>query len=238
MKENLAQSNVLSCTPEDEVYPLGFRNIVRMPRILYYQGAIEIINHNKNIAVIGSRRCSDMGVKLSFETGRILGTNGINVVNGLALGCDTEALRGALSVGGKCVAVMPCGLDKIQPKANQKLAEEILEKGGCLISEYPIGTGIKKYQYVERDRLQSGISQGVLVIEAELDSGTMHTVDFAMKQYKRLACYYHELLKYSTGNQYMEQNGNTQVLRNANDIIKFVNNIPFENDYQQLSFFQ
>lgn len=237
MDDIFKKTNILSCTPEDEKYPHGFRNLVQIPQILYYMGAIDIINCNKNIAVIGSRKCSEAGIRLSYETGRVLGAHGVNVVNGLALGCDTEALRGALSVDGKCVAIMPCGLDEIQPKSNQKLADEILKKGGCIISEYPVGTGIKKYQYVERDRLQSGVSQGVVVIEAERESGTMHTADFAMRQYKRLACYYHALLEHSSGNHYLEQNGKTQVLQSANDVIEFVNSISFEDTYQQMSLF-
>ena len=92
-------------------------------------------------------------------------------MNGLALGCDTEALRGALDNGGRCIVLLPCGLDNIQPKSNRSLADRIVQNGGCLISEYDIGTPLNKYQYVKRDRLQSGICQGVLVVEAEMNSG-------------------------------------------------------------------
>jgi DNA processing protein len=114
---------------------------------------------------------------------------GITVVNGLALGCDTYALKGALSVGGKCIAVMPCGLDQIVPKSNYYLARTILENGGLLISEYPIGTKLEKYMYVERDRLQSTVSDAIIVIEASYQSGTMHTVRAARRQGKPTACY-------------------------------------------------
>lgn len=237
MNLNNDKSTILCCGSEDRKYPAGLRKYTSMPTVLYYKGEIEIINSRKNIAVIGSRKCSEMGTMLAYETGSMIGKSGINLVNGLALGCDTEALRGALDVGGRCIAIMPCGLDEIQPKSNQKLAEKILQNGGCLLSEYPAGSGVKKYQYVERDRLQSAISQGVVVIEAELESGTMHTVDFAMKQYKRLACYTHELLKYSSANQYLEKNGKAQILRDREDIIKFVNEVPEEENYQQITLF-
>ena len=108
---------------------------------------------------------------------------------------------------------MPCGLEQIQPKSNQRLAEQILENGGCMISEFPVGTPIQRYRYVERDRLQSGISQRVLIVEAEQNSGTMHTADFAKKQYKRLACYYEALFRDALGNKYLAASKKAEVLK-------------------------
>ena len=130
---------------------------------------------------------------------------------------------------------MPCGLDNIQPKNNRNLADEIIAKGGCLLSEYPVGTEIKKYNYVERDRLQSGISQGVIVIEADRNSGTMHTADFAVSQYKRLACYYHRLLGNATGNKYLEDSADAKVIRQLSNLEEFANDILHEEQYEQLS---
>lgn len=83
--------------------------------------------------------------------------------------------------------VLPCGINEIYPKSNQWIAEEVLKQGGCLISEYPEGTRPEKYRFVQRDRLQSGMSQGVLVVEAMEKSGTMHTAEYAKKQNRRLA---------------------------------------------------
>ncbi|MCR5790819.1 MAG: DNA-protecting protein DprA, partial [Lachnospiraceae bacterium] len=123
------------------------------------------------------------------------------------VGCDTAALRGALSKEGRCVAVLPCGLDMVVPSVNEELAEEILDKGGCLISEYEAGTETEKYRFVQRDRLQSGLSEAVLVVHAgevesrsdsfmsdltsksdaaatqnRKDSGSLKTAEFARKQ--------------------------------------------------------
>lgn len=235
MENKLIQSDILCCKENEETFPITLRKIPKSPSVLYYKGKIEIINNNKNIAVIGSRKCSEAGRKLAYRTGQLVGKAGINLVNGLALGCDTEALKGALSVGGKCVAVMPCGLDEIYPKTNQKLAERILENGGCLISEYPVGIKLKNYQYIERDRLQSGVSQGVLVVEAEVGSGTMHTVDFAIKQYRRLACYYHEFLNFSSGNQYLSESGKAKTVKDDKDIQEFLQQILQDEEYEQLS---
>ena len=227
---------ILSCTKEDSNYPEEMRAIKGMPSKIFYKGAIEIINQKKNIAVIGSRKCSEKGRELSYHTGRIVGMKDMNLVNGLALGCDTEALRGALSVGGKCIAVMPCGLEQIQPKSNERLAEQILENGGCIISEYPVGTPIQRYRYVERDRLQSGISQGVLIVEAEQNSGTMHTADFAKRQYKRLACYYEALFRSASGNKYLADSKKAEVLKNEEDLNKYLKSIAEQEEYKQLSF--
>lgn len=223
------------CTREDKLYPKALRTISGMSPVLYYKGNVEIINQHKNIAVIGTRKPSDAGRKLAYETGRMVGKSNLNLVNGLALGCDTEAIKGALSADGRCVAIMPCGLEEIVPKTNQKLAEEILQKGGCLISEYPIGTKIQKYQYVERDKLQSGISQGILVVEAEIKSGTMHTAEFALKQYKRLACYYHKLLVLNSGNQYLEESGKAQILKEKKELESLIAAILSEDEYEQLT---
>ncbi|MCD8323518.1 MAG: DNA-protecting protein DprA [Clostridiales bacterium] len=223
------------CKPEDSFYPIELKNIAKPPEILYYVGSMDFINQNKNVAVIGSRRMSEAGAKLAYAAGRMVGEAGFHLVNGLAVGCDTEALKGALSAGGKCIAILPCGLEQIVPQSNRRLAEKIVESGGCLLSEYPEGTGIKRFRYVERDRLQSGISQGVFVVEAEQSSGTMHTASFAIQQYKRLACYHHKLLELSSGNKQLEEKGQAKVIKNTDDFKRFLQDISEEISYEQMA---
>ena len=227
-------SQILSCREEDKHYPAVLRGISGMPSLIYYRGNIETINQNKNVAIIGSRKSSEQGLRLSYETARLAANKGLNVVNGLALGCDAEAIKGALSVGGRWVAILPCGLEQIQPKTNQYLAEEILQKGGCLLSEYPEGTPLRKYNYIARDRIQSGLSNGVLIIEAEEKSGTMHTADYARKQYKRLACYASKLLEYSSGNKFLESKQETSVLENLTGAEHFFDLVLEETSCEQL----
>lgn len=224
------------CTREDPDYPKDMKALSGMPPLLYYKGDISIINQSKNLAAIGTRKPSKAGAELSYQTGKTVGKAGVNLVNGLALGCDTEAIKGALSVGGKCIAVMPCGLDEIVPRTNRQIADEILKAGGCLISEYPVGTRLQKYNYVQRDRLQSGISQAVVVIEADRESGTMHTAEYARKQFKRLACYYYRLTEIYSGNQYLEESGKAQVLKGRDDLEKLIKKILSDQEYEQLSF--
>lgn len=237
MKDSLVRAGISLCKREENDYPRHLRELSGMPPVLYYKGNIGLLNYRKSIALIGTRTPSDAGRKLSYESGKKIGNANINLVNGLALGCDTEALKGALATGGKCVAIMPCGLDEIVPKANQRLAEEILEKGGCLISEYPPGTKVQKYSYVERDRLQSGVSKEVVIVEAELKSGTMHTAEFAMKQHKRLACYYYKLLELYSGNQYLESTGKARILKGLEDLDILIANVLSEKEceYEQLT---
>lgn len=235
-REVLKKYGVSFCTAEDMTYPRELLNGKGRPPVLYYKGDIEILNQFKNIAVIGGRKISETGRHLAYQTAQKIGEAGINIVNGLALGCDTEAIRGALNVGARCVVILPCGLEQVVPKVNRDLAGEILEKGGCILSEYPIGTKIEKYRYIERDRLQSGISQGVFVVEAEEGSGTMHTVDFALRQYKRLACYSYKMTELSSGNKYLESTGKAQIISNQTDVENYIGKIMEEKSYEQLSF--
>ncbi len=237
IKERSESLGISYCTIEDSAYPNTLKELSDRPVVLYYKGEIGILNNHKNIAVIGSRNCSPKGKELAYKTGRILAGEGMTIVNGLALGCDAEALRGALEVSGKCVVVMPCGLDNIQPKSNRGIAQKIIDLGGCVLSEYPVGTSLNKYQYVERDRLQSGISQGVLIVEAERKSGTMHTAEFAIRQYKRLACYYHKLLEMSSGNQYLEDSGKAVNIKSEEEALAFARELPQMESYQQMSLF-
>lgn len=226
---------IKTVSTDETVYPQGIACGNKKMQ-LYYKGNVSIINEYRNIAVIGTRKMSREGEKLSYITGQKLAEVGINVINGLALGCDTSAIKGALSKRGKCVAVMPCSLEQVYPHSNYRLAEQILDMGGCLISEYPVGTILKKYHYVERDKIQSEISQAVIVIEADEKSGTMHTANFALKQYKRLACYYDKLFQSATGNRVLLETGKADTLKMSDDVKKFIDSLDERTDYCQMTF--
>ncbi len=225
----------LMAETESSIYPKGLMTITNAPSKLYYAGSIGIINQHRNIAVIGSRQVSDNGILLAYQTGYALAKSDINVVNGLARGCDTYALDGALAVSGKCVAVLPCGLDQIVPRCNTGLAARILSKGGCLLSEYLPETVVQKYQYIERDRLQSGISEAVIVIESGYDSGTMHTVRYAMKQGRSIACFDSRLVKNASGNRWLEQQYGIEVFRTIEDLEHFLSKIQNQWKYRQMT---
>ena len=176
------KNEIVICEKGDQFFPKRFEERKGLPERFFYKGDISFLNDFRSIAVIGSRNASKDEMLWAYSSGQYAAMEGYAVVNGLAVGCDTAALRGALSKDGRCVAVLPCGLDMIVPSVNGMLAEEILEKGGCLISEYPVGTEPEKYRFVQRDRLQGGLSEAVLVVCADEDSGSLKTAEFAGKQ--------------------------------------------------------
>ena len=141
----------------------GLDSVKDAPEYLYYRGDISLLQGDV-VAVIGSREISERGLAVTRNISRALCRRGKTLLNGLALGCDAEALREAVECGGKGIAVMPCGLDQIYPKTNRELAEELLEKGGCLVSEYPAGMHPRKESFVARDRLQALFSGMVIVV--------------------------------------------------------------------------
>ena len=228
---------ILRCESTDQQYPKAVNILNKKPICLYYIGNIDIMNHEKNIAIIGSRNCFDYARQLAFEAGKMAAKNNLTVVNGLAVGCDTAALLGALDCNGRCVVILPGGLNQIYPKQNEKLAERIVNAGGCLISEYPPDAKPKKYTFVERDKIQSSISQGVLVIETTSDGGTMHTANAAVHQAKRLAVYASALLKNATGNQLLEEQHKASVIQNSQMLEKFMMSLPDMEENRQLSIF-
>ena len=136
------------------------------------------------------------------------------VVSGLAIGCDTNAHIGCLEANGKTIAILPSPIDNILPKNNIGLANEILNSGGLLVSEYYSGQEVKNSYYADRDRLQSGLSNGVVVVETSSDGGTMITVGKALKYGKIVGCYVHPA-RYQNNK---ELDGNRQLL-SSNDVM-------------------
>ena len=223
----------MSCLSTDKLFPKKLNILLDKPDRIFYRGDISIIN-NKCVAIVGSRNCSQEGLRFAYQTAEMAVDKGFVVVNGLAIGCDAEALKGALSKNGRCVTVMPCGLEQIQPKSNKYIVEAILDNGGCIISEYAEGTPLQRYNYVKRDRIQSCISDSVIIIEAEEKSGTMHTANFATKQGKRLACYAAALMKHSSGNKYLEETKKAHALQSLKDAERFLDFVVEENGYEQI----
>lgn len=136
------------------------------------------------IAIVGSRKVTAYGRSVTAQLAGELARAGVVIVSGLALGIDGIAHRAALDAGGLTTAILAGGLDKIYPGAHVRLAEQIVRQGGALLSEYPEGTPSLKYNFIERNRLVSGLSGAVLITEAAQKSGTLHTATFALEQGK------------------------------------------------------
>lgn len=165
----------------DNKYPEKLKNIYSSPKILYALGNEELL-HKKSIAIIGCRKCTKIGAINAYKFGYELSKKDICIVSGFARGIDTYSHIGAIKEKGKTIAVLGSGLDVIYPKENLKLYYEILNSGGLIISEYPLGSKPEKYHFPQRNRIISGLSDGVLVIEAKEKSGTLITVDYALDQ--------------------------------------------------------
>ena len=179
--QNCKRQDIGILTLLDEDFPKKLKIIEDNPVILYYKGDKNCLNRDL-IAVIGTRKPTAHGERVSYKLSSILSQRGYCIVSGLAKGCDTFAHLGSLSVLGKTIAVMPCGLDTIYPKDNSNLFNKIIDGGGCVISEYPPGQKLFKNQLVERDRLQSALSEAVVVVETTINGGTLHTVNYAFNQ--------------------------------------------------------
>ena len=168
-------------------YPQILKEIYDPPSKLYILGNKEILQQ-KGIAIVGSRNATEYGKRIAFKFAKDLSQKGINIISGLALGVDSFAHLGALQDTsiGKTIAVLGSGLDIIYPKENIELAKQIIKKGGCIVSEYKLGTKPEKLHFPQRNRIISGLSQGVLVVEATQRSGSLITADFAIEQGKEV----------------------------------------------------
>ena len=172
-------------TPVDINYPTALKTIENVPKQLYVMGNEEILN-NICFSIIGSRSCTEKGIKIAEEMAKELCKYNVCIVSGLALGIDTAAHRGALLGGGKTIAVLGAGFEYIYPEENKQLVENILETGGALITEYPPGEPVKSTHFPKRNRIVSGLSIGTLVVEAHYRSGTSITARLASKQGRKV----------------------------------------------------
>ena len=174
------ENNIKIININEREYPQALKEIYDPPISLYVKGNIEKLN-NKNIGIVGCRECTTYGKKSAEYFSYNLSKQNINIVSGLAKGIDSYAHLGSLNTGNT-IAVLGNGLDIIYPKENLELANEIIKRGGTIISEYPCGTKPDKMKFPARNRIISGISSGIIVIEAKEKSGTLITVDFALEQ--------------------------------------------------------
>lgn len=167
----------------DDNYPSKLYTISDPILYLYYKGNIELIN-TVSIAVIGTRKPSELSKINSYKLSLGLVKQNYTIVSGLALGIDTIAHKASVENNGNTIAVLPCGIDNIQPTSNRGLAEDIINSNGCLVSEYSVGTVLNRFNYAKRDRIQSALSNVIVVPEASEKSGTMIAVNKSKKERK------------------------------------------------------
>lgn len=180
--ELLLKRGVRLLLPTDADFPPLLTEIARAPFGLYIIGAYE--HARPTVAIVGTRRATGEGLRIAKQFAHDLAAQGIIIASGLAFGIDGAAHAGAIASGTICatVAVLPCGLDDIYPKSHANLANEIIRTGGALVSEYPFNTQSFPLNFLERNRIVSGISRGTVVIEAPVGSGALVTAKLALDQ--------------------------------------------------------
>lgn len=176
-----SQSDVHLISIVDSTYPDLLKQIPKLPPLLFVRGDIHLLGLPQ-IAVVGSRNPSSGGSENAYRFAEFLAGNGFTITSGLALGVDAAAHQGALAAQGKTIAVMGTGLDLIYPSRHRALAQQILNSGGALVSELPLGSSANAANFPQRNRIISGLSCGVLVIEAAVQSGSLITAQAAMQQ--------------------------------------------------------
>lgn len=179
--KKLENENILAVSTDDPHYPELLKQIPDNPPLIYMKGNLDCLKMPL-IAIVGSRKLTTYGKQVALGFSRDLANNGVCVVSGLAFGIDSAAHQGALSVKGKTIAVLGNSLDKesIAPRSNLQLSQDIINGGGLLISEFPLKTNATPGTFPARNRIMAGISQGTLVIEAALKSGSLITANLAL----------------------------------------------------------
>ncbi len=171
----------------DNKFSDSLRKIIKPPKYLYYEGNIELLKTNA-IAVIGSRKCSEYGRKMTKKFTKELVEYGLTIVSGMAIGIDSIAHLTALEYGGNTIAVLPSGLNNIYPENNLKLFQNIIKNRGLVVSEYNAEEKADSYKFLERNRIVSGLAIGTLVIEGGYRSGTSVTARITKQNNKKVFC--------------------------------------------------
>jgi DNA processing protein len=167
---------------DDGVYPALLREIYDPPITLYVKGAWSECLDQPCVAIVGSRRCSTYGQNSASMLARDLAQRGVTIVSGFARGIDAAAHRGAIEGGGRTVAVIGTGIDQVYPRDHKKLADEVLTSGGAIVSQFPLTTPPVSENFPYRNRIISGLSLGVIVVEAAENSGSLITARLAIEQ--------------------------------------------------------
>lgn len=175
------QEDLKILTLQDELYPEKLRNIYDPPLVLYYKGTMPRLEDMPVIGVVGTRSASPYGIQTARQMGTQIAACGGAVVSGLAKGIDSAAMSGALHAGGTVIGVLGCGADIVYPASNKALFKDV-ERYGCILSEFAPGMPPAKWTFPKRNRIISGLSNGVLVVEAPEKSGALITARLAVEQ--------------------------------------------------------
>ncbi len=215
-------------TINDGGYPKILKKISDPPKVLYFRG--KLIPDELCFAIVGTRRYSSYGKQVALEIARSLSDAGLTIVSGLAPGIDTFSHQACVESENRTIAVLGTGIDResIYPKSNLKLAQKILETGGCLISELPPGTRGSKFSFPKRNRIISGLSLGTLVVEAKEKSGSLITGNFAFLQKRKVFAVPGIIYSQNSKGPHKLIKQGAKLVENVNDILEELN-LPSQN---------
>ncbi|WP_227766646.1 DNA-processing protein DprA [Zhaonella formicivorans] len=216
--EKILKKDIKIVTFNDKIYPVNLRYIYGAPQVLYYKGSLENAIQNA-IAIVGSRKATAYGQKMAEKIAYDLGKQGFCVVSGMARGIDSFAHWGVLRAAGSTIAVLGNGLDIVYPPENKRLMEEIIAHG-AVISEFPLGTKPEAQNFPRRNRLISGLTLGVVVVEAAEKSGSLITADYALEQGRDVFAVPGPVFsRFSKGTNYLIKQG-AKLVEDVNDILE------------------
>ncbi len=185
IQKDMSQSEVSFVSCEDDIFPTFLTQMPDPAYLLYYRGDVGLLNEF-SIGMIGSRKPTAYGRYAATKFASELAKEGVVIVSGLALGIDTLSHKGATENNGKTIAILGTAIDNIYPRTNIKYAKQILDDGNLIVSEFAPQMSTLPFHFVQRNRLISGLSDGLLIVEAGEKSGTLTTVDFALEQGKMI----------------------------------------------------
>ncbi len=220
--ESLHRHGIQALTWHDAGYPRQLQEVFDRPPVLFVRGSLTPAD-DWAVAVVGTRRVSVYGRQAAEEMSRGLAANRVTVISGLARGVDAIAHRAALEAGGRTIGVLACGLDMVYPPEHKRLAEQMIERG-ALISDYPVGTQPRSEFFPRRNRILSGISLGVLVVEGDLKSGALITARQALEQNREVFAVPGSIYSpNSRGTNKLIQDGEAKLTLDVQDILAELN---------------
>lgn len=220
IKKILEEKDIKYLAYCEENYPKKLKAIDDPPVGLFYKGNIDVLSKTKSVAIVGTRSATNYGMNISSKIASLLAEQNIIVISGLASGIDASAHIGSLKTG-KTIAVLGTGVDIVFPISNEKLFKEVIDKDSLIISEYPPGTDGLPWNFPQRNRIISALSDAVVIIEGDLQSGAMITARFAIKQGKPLFALPGSIdSPMSNGPNILIKSGVAELLTSVNDILE------------------
>ena len=211
------KNNIKIMTILDEDFPLKLKIIPNNPVIIFYKGNKSCLTDDKSVAIIGTRYPTLESETITRKLAKLFSNKNYIIISGLAHGIDYNAHISTIKNNNKTLVVLPSGISNIYPSNYKYLCDEILYNNGCIISEYFPFEKPYKNHFIERDRLQSALALGIIVVECGIKSGTMYTVNFAKEQNRIICCFKHDNMNYSSrsGNMKLLNDKNIMVIDNS-----------------------